>query len=441
MSFSMFLTNVIAIILMSYTINTLLPQVHGKYTVPVLYLYIIFVGAFAGKFIGFYSTPFFLLGILIILYISGGSFRLWNMLLSLIAWMWNVLSSYIGSFVFSTLGYSYTYTQLSNYQPWILLIITIIFSCIPAFFFGKWLRVKLTDNPDLIPRPMLYLLFGEVVICTCIFLLNIVWGSIIDFPAPVLIFSFSLFTALAFANLLIYINTYRTAQENQRLALHAQALQSLSEYTQKLEKNYKEMRRFRHDYMNMLATLRGYILERDWNKLESYFDTKIMNNSGLLNREDTLLGKLSNMKVLEIKGILYTKIIEAFSHNIYVSLEMTDEISRIDTDLLSLSRLLGIYLDNALEAAMESEARELSLVIYQKSNSIFIHIENSTPPLQAPLSQLSKEGFTSKVNHTGIGLFSAQLIVKTCPNLYVFTEYTDNTFKEKIMIQNREVQE
>lgn len=102
MSFSMFLTNVIAIILMSYTINTLLLQVHGKYTVPILYLYIILVGAFAGKFIGFYSTPFFLLGILIILYISGGPFRLLNMLLSLIAWMWNVLSIYIGSFITST---------------------------------------------------------------------------------------------------------------------------------------------------------------------------------------------------------------------------------------------------------------------------------------------------------------------------------------------------
>lgn len=175
---------------MSYTINTLLPQVHGKFTVPILYLYIIFVGAFAGKFIGFYSTPFFLLGILIILYISAGPFRLWNMLLSLIAWMWNVLSSYIGSFIFSTLGYSYTYTQLSNYQPWILLVITITFSCIPAYFVGKWLRLKLTDNPDLIPHPMLSLLFWEVVICTSIFLLNIVWGSIIGFPASILIFSF-----------------------------------------------------------------------------------------------------------------------------------------------------------------------------------------------------------------------------------------------------------
>lgn len=435
----MFLTNIIAIILMSFTINTLLPQVHGKYTVPLLYSYIILVGAFAGRFIGFYSTPFFLLGILIILYISAGPFRLWNMLLSLIAWMWNVLSSYIGSFIFSTLGYSYTYTQLSNYQPWILLVITIIFSCIPAYFVGKWLRIKLIDKPDLIPRPMLYLLFGEVVICTCIFLLNIVWGSVIGFPASVLIFSFFLFMALAIANFLIYINMYHTVQENQRLALHAQAQQSLSEYTQKLEKNYQEMRRFRHDYMNMLATLRGYILERDWDELEMYFDTKIMNNSGLLNREDTLLGKLSNMKVLEIKGILYTKIVEAFNHNICISFEMTDEISYIDTDLLSLSRLLGIYLDNALEAAMESEARKLSLVIYQKNNSIFIHIENSTPPLQVPLSQLSKEGFTSKVNHSGLGLFSAQLIIKNCPNLFVSTEYIDNTFKEKIMIHNREI--
>ena len=92
----------------------------------------------------------------------------------------------------------------------------------------------------------------------------------------------------------------------------------------------------------MLGTLRGYILERDWDKLEMYFDTKIMNNSGLLNREDTLLGKLSNMKVLEIKGILYTKIVEAFSHGICVFFEMADEISYIDADLLSLSRLIGI---------------------------------------------------------------------------------------------------
>ena len=45
----------------------------------------------------------------------------------------------------------------------------------------------------------------------------------------------------------------------------------------------------------------------------------------------------------------------AIELHIAVTIEMTEEISEISVDALDLSRVLGIFLDNAIETALETE--------------------------------------------------------------------------------------
>ena len=44
-----------------------------------------------------------------------------------------------------------------------------------------------------------------------------------------------------------------------------------------------------------------------------------------------------------------TKMVQAMNRQLDVSFELTQEITELSTDLLTLSRVLGIFLDNAIE--------------------------------------------------------------------------------------------
>ena len=51
---------------------------------------------------------------------------------------------------------------------------------------------------------------------------------------------------------------------------------NIMEYTKHVEEMYEELRSFRHDYVNILASLSGYIEKRDVDGLSQYFEENIM---------------------------------------------------------------------------------------------------------------------------------------------------------------------
>lgn len=63
------------------------------------------------------------------------------------------------------------------------------------------------------------------------------------------------------------------------------------------------------------------------------------------------LNGIENLKVREIKGLITTKILQAQENNIEITVEVADEITQIDMDAIQLSRVLGIIMDNAIEAS------------------------------------------------------------------------------------------
>ena len=77
-----------------------------------------------------------------------------------------------------------------------------------------------------------------------------------------------------------------------------------------LENHYQEIRRYKHDYMNILSTINGYIQEGDLEKLKGYFELRLGSVNRLMFNNDATIAKLALIRVLEIKGLLYTKLIQ-----------------------------------------------------------------------------------------------------------------------------------
>lgn len=106
-------------------------------------------------------------------------------------------------------------------------------------------------------------------------------------------------------------------------------VQNYYEYTLKIEKINNEMRKFRHDYVNILSTMSEFIREDDMEGLRKYFNEEIVPMQDNMQAKSIKINGLENFHVREIKGLLTTKILQAQEKNIRISIEVPDIIKRL----------------------------------------------------------------------------------------------------------------
>ena len=400
----------------------------------LLYAYLILVCIFLAPVLGQFGIPVFFIGSDIILLFNKRD-RVLNLLLFQIIWAWSVLTDYMLTIPLRLI-LGYDFSAIDNSLPLTLLfsILHALLCILPCLFIGNRLHRKLVTNQNVIPPRIQLLLFLEVTICSCIFLINIIFGSLLHYPSDILFFNGILIFCFATANVLIFLMLYNTLQANKKLQAREQ--ENLTHYMAQLENHYQDIRRFKHDYLNILSTITGYIQENDMDKLRNYFDSSIVTSSSILVNQDDTLARLSLIKVTEIKGLLYTKMVQAMNRQLDVSFELTQEITELSTDLLTLSRVLGIFLDNAIEAASETEQKRFHIAIVCKVHSVIFHIENSTKPLLFPLEDLFKPSISSKEAHSGLGLPTANMLIANAPELTSNTICENGLFKQILVVSN-----
>lgn len=298
-----------------------------KITYP-LYLYTIFICIFLAPFSGQYGIPIFLLGAIIILLFHKKD-RLYNLLFFQILWAWSVLTDYAVTIPLRIAGYYFDVILTSLPLTLLFSILHALLCILPCLFIGNRLHRKLVTDQNVIPPRIQLLLFLEVTICSCIFLINIIFGSLLHYPSDILFFNGILIFCFATANVLIFLMLYNTLQANKKLELQAREQENLTHYMAQLENHYQDIRRFKHDYLNILSTITGYIQENDMDKLRDYFDSSIVTSSSILVNQDDTLARLSLIKVTEIKGLLYTKMVQAMNRQLDVSFELTQEITEL----------------------------------------------------------------------------------------------------------------
>lgn len=359
-----------------------------KITYP-LYLYTIFICIFLAPFSGQYGIPIFLLGAIIILLFHKKD-RLYNLLFFQILWAWSVLTDYAVTIPLRIAGYDFDVILTSLPLTLLFSILHALLCILPCLFIGNRLHRKLVTDQNVIPPRIQLLLFLEVTISSCIFLINIIFGSLLHYPSDILFFNGILIFCFATANVLIFLMLYNTLQANKKLELQAREQENLTHYMAQLENHY----------------------------------------------QDDTLARLSLIKVTEIKGLLYTKMVQAMNRQLDVSFELTQEITELSTDLLTLSRVLGIFLDNAIEAASETEQKRFHIAIVCKVHSVIFHIENSTKPLLFPLEELFKPSISSKEAHSGLGLPTANMLIANAPELTSNTICENGLFKQILVVSN-----
>ena len=105
-------------------------------------------------------------------------------------------------------------------------------------------------------------------------------------------------------------------------------------------------------------------------------------------------------------------------------------------DIIDFMRCLGIILDNAVEAAIESENKILNIAFINKNKSILVIVENTFPDELPPVYKMFKYGFSTKGNNRGIGLSNLREISNKYKNVSLETVVKDDKFIQNLTICN-----
>jgi len=253
---------------------------------------------------------------------------------------------------------------------------------------------------------------------------------------------FSLFIKMLFVFLIIFviisIVIIRYHLLSTRLKERALKEQELGSYIKTMEVLQTDIRKIHHDYKNLITALGGYLYDDSENVdvkgLKLYYEENVM-----MQKEVELktinLSKLQKLEIFEIKGLLAAKLIQASQQSIKVAIEVQDVIEILPIDTLDLTRIVGILMDNAIEAAVECPNPEVRIAfILNKNITVFI-VENTTVNALLPISQLSKVGVSTKGPDRGLGLSNISELLEQYPNAFLETRLENGYFQQRIVFQ------
>ena len=142
---------------------------------------------------------------------------------------------------------------------------------------------------------------------------------------------------------------------------------------------YDDLRRFRHDYKNILLSLEDVIKTGTIEQVQQLFNQIVLPTNDNLELRTAVLGHLKNIENLEIKSLVYSKVITAINQQINVTVEVADPIKLSPAvELVDVLRMISILFDNAINAAQQTTDKRVNFSFFAKAGAQYIVVGNST---------------------------------------------------------------
>ena len=117
-----------------------------------------------------------------------------------------------------------------------------------------------------------------------------------------------------------------------------------------------------------------------------------------------------------------------------VSEKVKKKIEQMDTKTLrQLCILLGIYIDNAIEAAEKTKKRLVTIEIYLKEGNLQFVISNSYKD-EISLEKMSQKGYSTKGKNRGNGLYYAQKVISKSRNFEAEHLLLNHFYIQKLLV-------
>lgn len=321
-----------------------------------------------------------------------------------------------------------TYEQVNDipiYRFPLLIFIYLIVLIFVIILKSKNFTIKILNNFDKKNKSIIILnfIFG----CLTIIIQSLLTINYID----ILPIGFTFFNFICL--LTYFCLSFYSLAKIMKLVTTTQKLESAEEYNKTLHILHDSVRGFKHDFDNIVTTIGGYVKTNDMVGLKKYYsqleeDCQKVNNLYLLNPDI-----INNPGIY---NLLTAKYNEAIEKNIKVNITFLLDLNNLHMKIYEFTRMLGILLDNAIEAASECDKKVLNISFRNdsKNNVNIIQIENTYLDKNVDIDYIFNKGITGKENHTGLGLWEVREILKKNNNINLQTTKTDEYFSQQLEI-------
>lgn len=321
-----------------------------------------------------------------------------------------------------------TFLSTPKYRiPYLIIFYSV--SSVIIIFIKKYhainLKIDLLDNLDKSTKNMLlFNIFHGLLLLIVQLIITDYYIDIVPLGINllnfILLISFLILSICSFARMLKLVSTEK------RLAC-------VEEYNKSLKILYDKVNGFKHDFDSMVSFLDGYIQDNDMHGLKEYFtemkkDCKITNNLSLLNPNI-----INDPGIYSLLNNLYFK---ATKLGINFNIEIGLNINNLEINTYIFSRILGVLIDNAIEAAEKCENKiiKLSFIREDINNRSLLTIKNTYSNKNVNIDKIFRKRASSKENHSGIGLWEVDKYVKKSKNLELKTSKNDTYFNQSLFI-------
>ncbi len=288
-------------------------------------------------------------------------------------------------------------------------------------------NISLFDNLTLKNKILLGVSLLLIVLVLCVQFYLIIFHSS---SMPLLVSSINIVLLIMYFSISVYniLNISKLASTKQDLESANLTINSLSIL-------HDSVRSFKHDFDNIVNSIGGYVVNEDMEGLKKYYN-QLLEECHKTNNLYALSPKVINHPA--IYHMLATKYYEADKENIQINLNVFLDLNEIEArmKIYDFTRILGILLDNAIEAAKLCDKKVINVTFRKQisNDMIVVIIQNTYTNKEVDTEEIYQKGISSKENHSGLGLWKIRQILMRNNNLNLFTTKDDEYFTQQFEI-------
>lgn len=327
-----------------------------------------------------------------------------------------------------TLVFNRSYSEFANYPIYSILFMVIVYSCL--FILLKLLK-KFNINITLlknINKKDSYIILGTTLLGFITVFLQLYISTFYNNLLPNIVILLGILCLISY----FFISLFNIVKTKQ-LEVATIDNHNLQSYNDNLKSMYDNIRAFKHDFNNIVHAIGGYVRAKDMNGLSKYY-TSLFDECNSINNLSALNPETVNNP--SIYAILLDKYNKAEKKNIKMELGVYIDLNSLNADIYEISRILGILLDNSIEAAQECDKKYINVrfIMDNRKNRQLIIIENTYKDKNVDTIKIFEKSYSTKPHNTGLGLWEVNKILNKHSNLAIYTSKNDEYFSQQLEI-------